>query len=225
MFALRRPNVLPVGDLGVQRGMVLFNLAGPEGPKIASKKRKTDPDGEAADEANGTEEAEIDNPFQAGSSELVPGSETDADVKLEHDVKTEASLPLAMAERRHGDVGPSLAVATGPPAPADSLAEGESSEVKLESVPPIPAEAGLTFKDLRARADGKKIKGNLYLRLVAFVVSSLPLGAEFPQLHLQAADDISPPSLPSGMYSPVGLGRLFFLVPAFSVAHHNHQPG
>lgn len=40
IFALRRPDVLPVGDLGVQRGMVLLWASGPQGPTISSAKAK-----------------------------------------------------------------------------------------------------------------------------------------------------------------------------------------
>lgn len=38
IFALRRPDVLPVGDLGVQKGMVLLWASGREGPAIKSAK-------------------------------------------------------------------------------------------------------------------------------------------------------------------------------------------
>lgn len=40
MFALRRGNILPVGDLGVQRGMVIFFTSNPNQLKIEEKKRK-----------------------------------------------------------------------------------------------------------------------------------------------------------------------------------------
>ncbi|WFC94801.1 DNA-3-methyladenine glycosylase II [Malassezia brasiliensis] len=44
MFALRSPNVLPVGDLGVQRGMVRFYMSGPQGPRVSEHKRKAGAD-------------------------------------------------------------------------------------------------------------------------------------------------------------------------------------
>lgn len=40
IFALRRANILPVGDLGVQRGMVLFYLSDRYGPNISKRKKK-----------------------------------------------------------------------------------------------------------------------------------------------------------------------------------------
>ena len=40
IFALRRADILPVGDLGVQRGIVLFYLADSSGPKINKRKKK-----------------------------------------------------------------------------------------------------------------------------------------------------------------------------------------
>ncbi|WFD43571.1 DNA-3-methyladenine glycosylase II [Malassezia psittaci] len=42
MFALRFPDVLPVGDIGVQRGMVNFYLSGLSGPRLIERKRKAD---------------------------------------------------------------------------------------------------------------------------------------------------------------------------------------
>lgn len=40
IFALRRANILPAGDLGVQKGMVLFYLSGAGGPNISKGKKK-----------------------------------------------------------------------------------------------------------------------------------------------------------------------------------------
>lgn len=42
MFALRSPDILPVGDLGVQRGIIKFYLSNSAGPKISERKRKDD---------------------------------------------------------------------------------------------------------------------------------------------------------------------------------------
>ena len=42
MFALRSPDILPVDDLGVQRGIVKFYLSNSAGPKISERKRKDD---------------------------------------------------------------------------------------------------------------------------------------------------------------------------------------
>lgn len=42
MFALRFPDVLPVGDLGVQRGMVYFYTSGAQGPVVSDRKKKQD---------------------------------------------------------------------------------------------------------------------------------------------------------------------------------------
>lgn len=40
MFAMRSPDILPVGDLGVQRGMVHFYLADHHGPTVSELKRR-----------------------------------------------------------------------------------------------------------------------------------------------------------------------------------------
>ncbi|KAN0062273.1 hypothetical protein ACQY0O_005454 [Thecaphora frezii] len=55
MFAMRAPDILPVGDLGVQKGMINFFLSGKEGPKISIKKRKPGSE-EGQGETEGTDE-------------------------------------------------------------------------------------------------------------------------------------------------------------------------
>ena len=40
MFAMRKPDILPCADLGVQKGMLNFFLSDAQGPKISVKKRK-----------------------------------------------------------------------------------------------------------------------------------------------------------------------------------------
>ena len=40
MFALRHPDIVPVGDLGVQRGMVYFYTSGPQGPSVSERKKR-----------------------------------------------------------------------------------------------------------------------------------------------------------------------------------------
>lgn len=51
MFALRSPDILPVGDLGVQRGIVRFYLTDAAGPMITERKRRPNYVHEPSDEA------------------------------------------------------------------------------------------------------------------------------------------------------------------------------
>ncbi|PWN52066.1 DNA glycosylase [Violaceomyces palustris] len=97
MFSLRRPDVLPVGDLGVQRGMVHFHCSDYNGLKLDSRKKKR---GKNAKDG-GIEEVE-------DAEQVPPG-------------------------------------------------------VEAVILPELPAESGLTMEALRSRANGKKIKGNLYM--------------------------------------------------------------
>jgi len=60
MFALRMPNILPVGDLGIQRGMCIFFNSGREGPKIDESKKK------------GTNEDEGSSSSSVGLNQEVP---------------------------------------------------------------------------------------------------------------------------------------------------------
>lgn len=104
IFALRRANILPVGDLGVQRGIVLFYLAGQEGPSISKRKKSKTPKGEVKSET--TDTIHTDNePVSVVESHLnesqvevertianVPAMATGPEVKVED----EASSPAVM---------------------------------------------------------------------------------------------------------------------------------
>lgn len=60
MFALRRPDIIPVGDLGVQRGMVFFYTSGRDGPAIRERKKvKTEEAAEAAEAGAALEPAPV----------------------------------------------------------------------------------------------------------------------------------------------------------------------
>ncbi|KAJ1031691.1 hypothetical protein NDA13_002081 [Ustilago tritici] len=67
MFAMRKPDILPCADLGVQKGMLNFFLSGPEGPNINFKKRKP---GEEKDEADTKKEAAVKKEKSEGPLEL-----------------------------------------------------------------------------------------------------------------------------------------------------------
>ncbi len=50
MFAVRKPDILPCADLGVQKGMLNFFLSDARGPKISVKKRKPGEEDDAVDD-------------------------------------------------------------------------------------------------------------------------------------------------------------------------------
>lgn len=70
IFALRRPDVLPVGDLGVQKGMVLLWASGLEGPAIKSAKALPEEREEASKVLEAVEEGEEPLPLEMAATSL-----------------------------------------------------------------------------------------------------------------------------------------------------------
>lgn len=136
IFALRRPDVWPVGDLGVQRGAVLLWASGPEGPQIKSAKARPPED-----------KVEV---------VLVPSS-PDGQASLHQ--KNEATDALKVEAAVEGAEHAAMAEQTQP-VPLRDQHDHEPSE---KSIPSIPAESGLTASTLNARKNGTKTKGNVYL--------------------------------------------------------------
>lgn len=68
MFAMRKPDILPCADLGVQKGMLNFFLSDAQGPKISVKKRKP-----------GEEEEEVEDKKATKTSKHSPKQEAPLD--------------------------------------------------------------------------------------------------------------------------------------------------
>ncbi|KAJ7497292.1 DNA glycosylase [Mycena latifolia] len=138
IFSLRRPDILPVGDLGVQRGVVRWTLSlhspsysftvSPEKKKVASPKKKTkkskkDDDDDAL-------------PVFASSEAIEQAPETPPPAEDES-----AVVPL-------------------PPTFTPSIKKTLAKAAQVESVHALPE--GLTVAELKSRLDGKKkVKGAL----------------------------------------------------------------
>lgn len=133
MFALRLPNLLPVGDLGIQRGMLHFFLcsslddmvvhpakARHHAPASSQKKRKDGLNSRPEPEAIALDEKEARVEATVEASEKLDGGEATA-------------------------VAPKLAPELAPP-PDHATA-----------LPPLPP--GLSLATLRHRATGNKVKG------------------------------------------------------------------
>lgn len=134
MFAMRKPDILPCADLGVQKGMLNFFLSDAQGPKISIKKRKP-----------GEEEAE-----------------DDAQDKKSKDRKRaikEEQGPLEPTEER-GDQVPLLSQTEVMPKPEPGFKQ-PNPEVSLDHL--ITDEHGLCRQVLQSRAKGNKVKGGQYL--------------------------------------------------------------
>lgn len=132
IFSLRRPNILPVGDLGVQRGVlrwIISQHSSPESPIKLSQKAAPDDDDDKMelDQSQELKDA-ITNAVAATGSMAPP--QTPKKTKKSDDSADGLSLPPPFT--------PSI------------------NRVLKAPVIPTPLPAGLTISELRARLNGKK---------------------------------------------------------------------
>ncbi|KAL1664732.1 DNA glycosylase [Schizophyllum commune] len=159
MFSLRRPNILPVGDLGVQRGLARWVLAlhSEKDPVAISPQKLSDQDRKAQAQAS------------AKTASVKRGAKAKA---KERDAVPDVASMLAPQESSI------LPVEGGDPDGVPANAQDEDSDGPLpppftpsvnkvlargaEDGPPPPLPAGLSVTELRTRLTGKKkIKGTL----------------------------------------------------------------
>ncbi|WVQ99548.1 hypothetical protein IAU59_006684 [Kwoniella sp. CBS 9459] len=127
MFSLRRPDVLAVGDLGVQKGLLRWILSAHDALPPATPKKGT--------------------PKKKSTTTLTPTTPS----------KTTTASP-AVSPTETITVPPE----TLPPSPAASLPVRELLR-RSGSHTPAALPADLSIEVLRARLNGKKVKGGMYL--------------------------------------------------------------
>lgn len=135
IFSLRRPNILPVGDLGVQRGVlrwILTQHANPSSPvKLNKKSGPDDPTGSNPEESSQTSIMDATKDTTAATGSMVP-PQTPKKKKNQGDP---ADLPI-------------------PPPFTPSI-----NRVLKAPTTPIPLPSGVTVANLRSRLNGKtKVK-------------------------------------------------------------------
>ncbi|KAJ7287536.1 DNA glycosylase [Mycena rebaudengoi] len=137
IFSLRRPDILPVGDLGVQRGLVRWSLAQHHPTysfTISPEKEK------------------ITSPIKAAKKK---GKKAKAD-NDELPVFGEASEPTEEAPK----TPPASAMVPLPPTFTPSIKKTLAKASTSDETAPAPLPEGLTVAELKSRLDGKKkIKG------------------------------------------------------------------
>jgi DNA-3-methyladenine glycosylase II len=168
MFALRRPNVLPVGDLGIQRGMVLFYLSDAPsldasgkllegGVSISARKKKSD----AAKEEVKEEEEEELGPATQAAKEAEEVAEKAAEVGEE--LLTGSQMQRNGNEHEKHPTGPSTdskeEIGDRDLINGLAVARPELQKDGKAVLPSVPADSGVTLATLRSRREGKKIKG------------------------------------------------------------------
>jgi DNA-3-methyladenine glycosylase II len=134
IFSLRRPDILPIGDLGVQKGLLNWVLSShdPEKYPLCVNPRKLPQ----------TNDDEPEKPGEAKAAE--PGEDTSV-----LPAPTEASTSKSTAPA---------------PAPAPKASSSKQPDgTPLVPTKPVPLPEGITLETLKARANGKKAKGGCYL--------------------------------------------------------------
>ncbi|KAJ7770247.1 DNA glycosylase [Mycena maculata] len=138
IFSLRRPDILPVGDLGVQRGVLRWALA----QHSSSYSYTISP--EKKDKAASPSKAK--NKKSKGDDDALPVFGQPSENTEEIEEEAPATPPPGES-----------AMASLPPTFTPSIKK-TLAKPPLESVPPLPE--GLTAAELKSRLDGKKkVKG------------------------------------------------------------------
>lgn len=134
MFALRRANILPVGDLGIQRGMVQFYLSDASGPSISKRKKKS---------SNEEDKYEASKASDIGHLEHEP-----IPVEESHFTESQLLVEDQISDRQTLQTGPTI----------EPRSEKQIDSAKMQSLPDA-----ITISLLKSRNEGKKAKGNVYL--------------------------------------------------------------
>lgn len=137
MFAVRKPDILPCADLGVQKGMLNFFLSDSQGPKISIKKRKP------------------------GEEEPEDGADDKKTKKAASKRETKSEEGSLEPTQEKGDQVPLLAQSEVMPKPEPGFKAEEEVGEPLDHL--IANEHGLSRSVLQSRVKGNKIKGGQYL--------------------------------------------------------------
>ncbi|WWC94349.1 hypothetical protein V866_001191 [Kwoniella sp. B9012] len=171
MFSLRRPDVLAVGDLGVQKGLLRWALAAhgalPRKTSMTPKKGKNK--AKVVERAEGeldtvvreaTPDRTIKDTFPPTPS--TPTTSHQAVLHTPDETTTAAQIPPTPNSPIPGEVAQIPAGTLPAPAPEEMLKPlDDSPDWNPHTAVPLPE--GLTVDVLKARLGGKKVKGGMYL--------------------------------------------------------------
>ncbi|KAJ3973476.1 DNA glycosylase [Lentinula raphanica] len=154
IFTLRRPNILPVGDLGVQRGILRWFL----GLHSPTHTFSFSPDKAGRDAAGEDEASDEEGDSLPVLNDIPEGSKEALDTHQTQPFDISSIPPAPPATPRKDNSGASVASLPLPVTPSV-----EQTLMKVENSPgyvPPPLPAGLTASALHSRLEGKKkIKG------------------------------------------------------------------
>ncbi|THV05059.1 DNA glycosylase [Dendrothele bispora CBS 962.96] len=159
IFSLRRPDILPVGDLGVQRGLLRWTLAAhsPTYPLSISPNKLSiigrNDDVDSDDE---------DSTLPVIHEESQPSQASTADPVVPNDISSVPPAAPAATPRKLADTkeATQVNIASLPPTFTPSIKQSLTRVSHEESYVPSALPVGLTAAALKSRLDGKKkIKG------------------------------------------------------------------
>jgi DNA-3-methyladenine glycosylase II len=135
IFSLRRPNILPVGDLGVQRGLLRWVISQHSGPNSPVKLNKKSLAQAANDSSTPTED-------------FTPGQLMDASANITAAAGAMGPPETPKKKSKRSTIDNEAPI---PPPFTPSI-----DRVLKAPMVPTPLPPGLTLTELRARLNGKK---------------------------------------------------------------------
>jgi DNA-3-methyladenine glycosylase II len=173
MFSLRRPDILPVGDLGVQRGLLQWVLSShlpDQYPLRLSPKKLPKTDDAEAETGGGTVNAgETQTTVGASpgdSSSVLPAPAvptTPRKSQLEPEPSSGTGAPLPTKPATTAPKTPPRKPLTKKSAKGKEKEQAVTRTVPLRPTSAVPLPDGITLDMLKSRASGKKVKGGCYL--------------------------------------------------------------
>ncbi|KAI0297077.1 DNA glycosylase, partial [Russula brevipes] len=147
IFSLRRPDILPVGDLGVQRGLLRWVLSQHQSEFRIEISPKKLPGVSASDKM----ETDSDQEVEEGAADELPSLNGLPDGNAN---AASIALPVASAARTTAPAPGALGLSSMPPPLTPSVTRILTRTPDAPPPPPLPA--GLTVTSLRSRLGGKK---------------------------------------------------------------------
>ncbi|KAG0700712.1 DNA glycosylase [Suillus ampliporus] len=169
IFSLRRPNILPVGDLGVQRGMLRWFLSRHSSKHSFTISPHKLSDGEPnADKTEQTSTGTMGPPPTTPAPKITTGSQLTGDDNdvLPTSSESQSQTPAQVGPADQSSVPPapllatpSVVSTTSIPALPEPFTPSIDKTLEADAMNTEPLPEGLSVVNLKARLDRKKIKG------------------------------------------------------------------
>ena len=189
IFSLRRPDVLPVGDLGVQKGLLRWVLAAHAPGSISFTKSPTKSKAKTKIKAEEETNSVKEEPLVSVKDELpstpppqIPGLPPTPLTPGRTEIKVEVNqLDLPVTPRVNGSVAHVASAVATPSESAAHLIAKPGGDFDPHKSCPLPE--GLTIEILKSRLAGKKVK---YVALKAWGKLTCRGGAYLTPAEMEA---------------------------------------